>query len=70
MVAFPDGPAGAHRLINHSEHVARLVLLSTLGLPANAYYPDSDKWLLRNRPDAEPVLLRDGEPVGYWAGEA
>jgi len=69
MVCFPDGPAGAHRLINHSEHVARLVLVSTLGLPANAHYPDSGKWLLRNGPDAE-VMLRGGEPVGDWDGEA
>jgi uncharacterized cupin superfamily protein len=64
MVCFPEGPAGAHRLINQSEHAARLVLVSTLGFPANAHYPDSGKWLLRNGPDAEAVMLRDGDPVG------
>jgi uncharacterized cupin superfamily protein len=70
MVCFPEGPTGAHQLINHSEHVARLVLISTLGLPANVHYPDSGKWLLRNGPDDQTVMLRDEGPVGYWDGEA
>jgi uncharacterized cupin superfamily protein len=70
MVCFPEGPAGAHCLFNHSEHVARLVLISTLGLPANVHYPDSGKWLLRNALDAEPVILCDGRAVGSIHGEA
>jgi uncharacterized cupin superfamily protein len=70
MVCFCEGPAGAHRLINHSDHVVRLVLFSTLGLPANVHYPDSGKWLLSNGPEEEPVMLREGGPVGYWDGEA
>ena len=60
MVCFPEGPAGAHRLFNDSEHVARLMLISTMGLPANVHYPDSGAWLLHHRADAEPVVLRDG----------
>jgi uncharacterized cupin superfamily protein len=70
LVCFPDGPAGAHRLINPGDAVTRIVFLSTLGLPANVHYPDSGKWLLRNGPDAQAVMLRDGRPVGYWDGEA
>jgi uncharacterized cupin superfamily protein len=70
MVCFPEGPAGAHRLIDRGNGVTRVVFFSTLELPANVHYPDSGKWLLRNGPDAEAVTLRDGGPVGYWDGEA
>jgi len=64
LVCFREGPAGAHRVVNHGKDVARLVLISTLGSPANVHYPDSGAWLLRNAPDAEAVILRDGGPVG------
>ena len=69
VVCFPEGPAGAHRLINHGEDVARLVLISTLSLPANVHYPDSGKWLLRNGPDVHPIMLRDRPTLEYWDGE-
>ncbi|HEY3765538.1 MAG TPA: cupin domain-containing protein [Gaiellales bacterium] len=57
MVCFPDGPAGAHRLINRSDRAARVVFLATTGFPANVCYPDSGRWSLRNGPDAEDVIL-------------
>lgn len=70
LVCFPDGPVGAHRLINPGNGVTRAVFFSTVGLPANVHYPDSGKWLLRNGPGAQALMLRDGGPVGYWDGEA
>jgi uncharacterized cupin superfamily protein len=70
LVCFRDGPAGAHRLINAGNGVTRVVFFSTLGLPANVHYPDSGKWLLRNGPDADALMRRDGGPVGHWDGEA
>jgi uncharacterized cupin superfamily protein len=48
LVCFPEGPAGAHSLLNRSESVVRGLFLSTTGLPANAYYPDTGRWLIRN----------------------
>src|SRR4051794_37925832 len=39
LVCLPEGPAGARRLLNRGESVARALFLSTTGLPANAYYP-------------------------------
>jgi uncharacterized cupin superfamily protein len=39
IVCLPDGPAGAHQLLNRSRHIVRALLLATTGLPANAYYP-------------------------------
>ncbi len=61
MICFREGPAGAHRLINHGKDVARLVLISTLGLPANVHYPDSGEWVLRNGPDVH-VTRVIGDP--------
>jgi uncharacterized cupin superfamily protein len=50
VACFPDGPAGAHQLLNRSADVVRALLLSTTGLPANTYFPDADSWLLENAP--------------------
>ncbi len=57
VVCLPEGPAGARRLTNLGHQPARLLLLSTTGLPANICYPDSGRWVIRNAPDEE-LLLR------------
>jgi uncharacterized cupin superfamily protein len=48
LVCFPEGPAGAHQLLNTGEAPARALWLSTTGLPANVCYPDTRRWLLHN----------------------
>ena len=58
LVCRPEGPAGAHQLLNHGEPAARALSLSTTGLPANVHYPDANHWLLRNGPDGEGTHLR------------
>jgi uncharacterized cupin superfamily protein len=60
LVCLPEGPSGAHELSNRAETVARVLFLSTTGLPANVCYPDSGRWLLRNGPGAD-VVVRDPE---------
>ena len=40
--------ARAHWLLNRGESVVRALFLSTTGLPANVYYPDTGHWLIRN----------------------
>jgi uncharacterized cupin superfamily protein len=56
VVCLPDGPAGAHQLLNRSADVVRALLLSTTSLPANAYFPDTDTWQLHNAPGAPTEL--------------
>jgi uncharacterized cupin superfamily protein len=70
LVCFPDGPGGAHKLTNHGEATARLIILSTFDRPAVAVFPDSDK--LGVWPDGEQDILitRRGSGVDYWDGEA
>ncbi|WP_272475690.1 cupin domain-containing protein [Baekduia alba] len=50
LVCFPEGPAGAHRLINRDASPVRALFLSTTGVPANVCYPDTRHWLIHNGP--------------------
>lgn len=59
LVCFPEGPAGAHRLLNRGESVVRALFLSTTGLPANVCYPDTGHWLLRNGLGRDEVVVRE-----------
>jgi uncharacterized cupin superfamily protein len=58
LVCFPEGPAGAHQLLNRGESVVRALFLSTTGLPANVWYPDTGDWLIRNGSGREEVAVR------------
>jgi len=58
LVCFPEGPAGAHRLLNPGESIVRALILETTGLPANVCYPDTGEWLIRNGPGEDDVVLR------------
>jgi uncharacterized cupin superfamily protein len=59
LVCFPEGPAGARRLLNRSESVAHALFLSTTGLPANVGYPDTGHWLIRNELGEDEVVVRE-----------
>lgn len=64
LVCLPEGPAGAHRLLNRGESVVRALFLSTTGLPANVCYPDTGHWLIRNGLGRDEVVVRETGPVG------
>ena len=49
VVCFPEGPDGAHALLDSGEW--RVLLLETTGLPANVHFPDTGEWLMQNVPD-------------------
>ena len=71
VVAFPDGPEGAHKLTNRSDAVVRVLMLSTKVDPSLSVYPDSDKvgaWSGPG-PDAEKIMVRRSSNVDYWDGE-
>ena len=58
-MCLPEGPAGAHRLLNRGESVVRALLLSTTGLPANVCYPETGHWLIRNGLGQDDVVVRE-----------
>jgi uncharacterized cupin superfamily protein len=71
LVAFPEGPAGAHAVSNRTDERVRVVLLSTKRRPAVAVYPDSDKlalWRLEGG-EADEIVVERTSAAGYWEGE-
>lgn len=75
VVVFRRGPAGAHQLLNRSDHPARFLIVSTMLAPDVCEFPDSGKigiWAeaAPGAPQARPpqLFLHDGE-VDYWEGE-
>jgi uncharacterized cupin superfamily protein len=70
VVAFADGPAGAHATSNRTDARVRVLMLSTKEPPAVAVYPDSDKIAIWRVDEADAVILRRSGAVDYWNGEA
>ena len=64
LVVFPDGPDGAHQLINESTAVTRVLILSTMREPYGCAYPDSGKLSTLGG------IFRLAETVDYWDGES
>jgi uncharacterized cupin superfamily protein len=69
VVCFPDGPAGAHRVVNRGSDPCRLLLLSTTERPVSAHYPDSNKILFRDA-DGGAYIFRIDDAADFWDGEA
>jgi uncharacterized cupin superfamily protein len=59
VVCFPEGPDGAHRLLNRGDSAVRALFVSTTGLPANVCYPDTGHWLIRNGLGRDDVEVRE-----------
>jgi uncharacterized cupin superfamily protein len=64
LVMFPEGPDGAHELINESSEVARVLILSTMRVPFGCVYPDSGKV------STFAGVFPTGATVDYWEGES
>jgi uncharacterized cupin superfamily protein len=65
IVAFPDGPEGAHKVTNRTDATVRIVMLSTMHEPSIAVFADTGKVVLK------PLrkVFREVDSVGYWDGE-
>ena len=71
LVCFPEGPAGAHKVTNHGDETARVMIISTYSRPAMAIYPDSDKigvWPVLGGGE-DKIMVRRQSNVDYWDGE-
>ncbi len=68
-MCFATGPEGAHGVRNDTGETVRVLMFSTVVLPAATVYPDSGKigvWT-GNRDD--DVMVRRESKVDYWDGE-
>jgi uncharacterized cupin superfamily protein len=68
VVVFPEGPAGAHQVINRSGERCRVLVLSSKAPVAIIRYPDSGKIGLWSQLSGQ-TILRDGPELDYWDGE-
>jgi len=64
IVTFPEGPDGAHQLLNESGAVTRVLVLSTMREPYACAYPDSGKL------STPGGVFRIAAAVDYWDGES
>ena len=74
VVSFLTGRRGAHRVDNHSDEPARVLIVSTMKAPEVAEYPDSGKVLARSSlspkdDDWLRKIFRAESAVGYYDGE-
>jgi uncharacterized cupin superfamily protein len=69
LVRFPAGPAGAHKVINHSDARARTLLFSSARLPAVSVYPDSNKIGVWPGNAADDLIFRRDSAVPWSEGE-
>jgi uncharacterized cupin superfamily protein len=70
VVCFPEGPEGAHKVTNWTDHTVRVLMFSTKTKTAVAVYPDSDKLGIWTGNDADRVIVPRASNVDYYAGEA
>jgi uncharacterized cupin superfamily protein len=75
-VPFPEGEAGAHRVINDADEPLRYLAVSTMRDPDVTVYPDSEKFgVYAGSPPGgreERTVsgyYRPGDGVDYWEGE-
>lgn len=66
VISFPVGDIGMHQLLNDSEAPCTVFLLGNAEPHEVAYYPDSDKVLVRSR---QRLILRAGARLDYYDGE-
>jgi uncharacterized cupin superfamily protein len=70
VAIFPEGPAGAHQVINRSDETCRVLVLSSKAPIAIVHYPDSGKVGLWSQAEGYKKLLRDGPALDYWEDES
>jgi uncharacterized cupin superfamily protein len=70
VAVFPEGPAGAHQVLNRSEEPCRVLILSSKSPVAIVHYPDSAKVGLWTESDGYQAMLRAEPDLDYWEGES
>jgi uncharacterized cupin superfamily protein len=70
VAVFPEGPAGAHQVLNRSEEPCRVLILSSKSPVAIVHYPDSAKVGLWTESDGYQAMLRREPDLDYWEGES
>jgi uncharacterized cupin superfamily protein len=64
LIAFPTREFGAHKLVNHSDAPATIIMISNTKSEV-CFYPDSKKLLV----DAADIIVRSEPILDYYDGE-
>jgi uncharacterized cupin superfamily protein len=64
VAVFPEGPAGAHQVINRTDEPVRVVLFSSKSPLAVVHYPESGKVGIWS--GGYQAMLRDEPKLDYW----
>ena len=70
VAVFPEGPAGAHLVVNRTDEPCRVLLLSSKSPLAIVHYPDSGKVGLWTQSDGYQAILPTEPKLDYWEGES
>ena len=69
VAVFPEGPAGAHLVVNRTDEPCRVLLLSSKSPVAIVHYPDSGKVGIWTQGEGYQAMLRNEPKLDYWEGE-
>jgi uncharacterized cupin superfamily protein len=69
VAVFPEGPAGGHQVINRSDDLCRVLILSSKSPLAVVHYPDSGKVGLWTQAEGYQAMLKTEPKLDYWDGE-
>jgi len=70
LAVFVEGPEGAHQVINNTDEVCRVLILSSKAPIAVVHYPESGKVGIWTQSEGYETMLRSDATVDYWEGEA
>ncbi len=69
VVVFPEGPAGAHQVVNRSDAACRVLILSSKSPLTVVHYPDSKKVGVFTHAAGYQLMVRSEPELDYWDGE-
>ena len=69
VAVFPEGPAGAHQVLNRSDEPCRVLILSSKSPVAVVHYPDSRKVGVWTMGEGYQTMLRTEPELDYWEDE-
>ncbi len=69
VAVFPEGPAGAHQVINRTPDPVRVLILSSKAPLALVHFPESGKVGIWSQAEGGQTLLRSEPQLDYWEGE-
>jgi uncharacterized cupin superfamily protein len=69
IVAFVEGPDGAHQVSNLSDADARVLMWANLSDTGAVVYPDSDKISINPKDRRDHIIVKRASAVDYWVDE-